>query len=69
MKHTGNITVEYEMTTYTATEMQGSVELCVVVTSHRDGAPRMFTLQATSSDGTAGSDATYVYTYSCICVQ
>ena len=51
----GNITVGYEMTVYTTTEGQGMVELCAVVTSHPGGAPRAFTISATTRDGTAGS--------------
>jgi len=51
---TGKITVGYERTVYTTTEGQGMVELCAVVTSHPGGAPRAFTISATTRDGTAG---------------
>ena len=40
---------------YTTTEGQEMVELCAVVTSHPGGAPRAFTISATTRDGTAGS--------------
>ena len=43
----------YELVEVTATETDGFVELCVEIMSH-DGAPRPFTLSATTQDGTAG---------------
>ena len=43
------------MTVYTTTETQASVTLCAIVTSHPGGAPRTFTISATTRDGTAGT--------------
>ena len=51
----GYITVGYDETMHTTTEVQGMVELCAVVTSHPGGAPRAFTISATTQDSTAGS--------------
>ena len=53
----GPITVGYERTVYTTTEGDGSVTLCAIVTEPATGgAPRPFTIAATTSDGTAGED-------------
>ena len=48
------ITVGYEKTVYTTTRGQGMVELCAVVTSHPGGAPRAFTISATTRDDEEG---------------
>ena len=47
----------YERTVYTTTEGEGSVELCVVVTSPATGgAPRSFVVAAATVDDTAGKE-------------
>ena len=55
LNHSGTIEVGYEYTTYTTSEGQENVLLCVVVTNFPDGAPRPFTLLATTEDGSAGT--------------
>ena len=51
-----DITVGYEMTTYTTIEGMGLVELCAVITNPSSGvvAPRTFVIGATTADETAG---------------
>jgi len=45
------------MTVYTTTEGMGNVTLCAVITMPATGgAPRAFTIAATTSDGTASED-------------
>ena len=49
------IEVGYDPTLYITSEGEGMVELNIVVFSHPvDGAPRPFTLNVTTQDGTAG---------------
>ena len=55
LNHSGTIEVGYEYTTYTTSEGQENVLLCVVVTNFPDGSPRPFTLLATTEDGSAGT--------------
>ena len=53
-KHLELIQVGYDPTVYETSESQGYVDLNIFVFSHPvDGAPRPFTLSATTSDGTA----------------
>ena len=47
--HAAPITVGYEKMVYTTTDAAGEVELCAVITSPATGAPREFTLLATTS--------------------
>ena len=47
------IEVGYERTEYTTPEGV-AVDLCAVVTSPGTGAPRVFSISATTRDGTAG---------------
>ena len=46
--------VGYELTTYTTSEGQGSLELSIIVFFTVDGAPRPFTLSVNTEDGSAG---------------
>ena len=47
------IYVGYQSQMYTTTETEGSVPLCAVVFNRPDGAPRQFTVHATTANGLA----------------
>ena len=49
----GPITVGYEFIEYTTSEGDGFIELCGVVASPLDGAPRPFIIAATTEDRVA----------------
>lgn len=51
------------MSVYSATEEQGTVELCAVVTNPQGGAPDVITISASTQDNTAGNTGMYVYMY------
>ena len=47
------IFVGYEFTSYITNESMGSVTLCAILFGSANGAPRPFTISATTQDGTA----------------
>ena len=53
--YTDPIEVGYEMTVYTTAEGSTQVELCALITSPDRGAPRKFSISASTRDGTAGT--------------
>ena len=53
----------YDKEIYTVTESEGTVELSIIVTKPRSGAPRSFILSLNTNDKTTGTTAISIATF------